>query len=109
MKDIRLFLMVSLLCLCKELKAEGIQVSASPLPFYNQIYSNEIFDIHQDREGYVWIGTTSALSRWNGKKVENFYNDYSHPLLLSDNSITYITDNSHYVWIGTNRGLTLYD
>lgn len=109
MKDIRLFLMISLLCLCKELKAEGIQVSASPLPFYNQIYSNEIFDIHQDREGYVWIGTTSALSRWNGKKVENFYNDYSHPLLLSDNSITYITDNSHYVWIGTNRGLTLYD
>ena len=33
------------------------------LPFFYQLSSNEIFDIYQDREGYLWIGTTNGLAR----------------------------------------------
>ena len=36
------------------------------LPFFYQLSSNEIFDIYQDKEGYLWIGTTNG---WHGMMV----------------------------------------
>ena len=40
------------------------------LPFFYQLSSNEIFDIYQDREGYLWIGTTNGL--WQGMMVSAY-------------------------------------
>ena len=35
--------------------------------------------------------------------------DYKNLNLLTNNSISNIMDNDHYVWIGTMEGLNLYD
>lgn len=45
-------------------------------PFFNQLSSNEIFSIHQDREGYFWIGTTNGLARYDGYQLNTFRTDY---------------------------------
>lgn len=79
------------------------------LPFFYQLSSNEIFDIYQDKEGYLWIGTTNGLARYDGFRLQPFRADYKNLNLLTNNSISNIMDNDHYVWIGTWKGLNLYD
>ncbi len=34
--------------------------------------SSEIYDMHQDQEGYIWFATDKGLSRYNGYEFENF-------------------------------------
>lgn len=79
------------------------------LPFYYELPSNEIFDIYQDREGYIWMGTTDGVARYDGYRIRYFRSDYRDMDLLTDNCSSTITDNTHYVWIGTRKGLNLYD
>lgn len=77
--------------------------------FGDQIASNEIQNIHQDKEGYIWIATTNGLARYDGYRVVNFRSDYKNPHLLADNAIINIDDNDKYVWIATWGGINLYD
>jgi ligand-binding sensor domain-containing protein len=34
--------------------------------------SSEVYDIYQDKEGYIWFATDKGLSRYNGYEFENF-------------------------------------
>lgn len=94
-------------CSCNYVKAQ--HMVARPIPFFYQLYSNEVFDIYQDRTGYLWFGMTSGLARYDGYRLHTFRSNYKHSDLLSDNRVVYITDNDRYVWIATGVGITLYD
>ncbi len=94
-------------CTCSNLYAQHI--ISRKLPFFYELASNEIFDIYQDKEGYLWIGTTNGLARYDGYRLQSFRSDYKDLSLLTDNTISSIADNEQYVWIGTRKGLNLYD
>ncbi|WP_378174130.1 two-component regulator propeller domain-containing protein [Aquimarina sp. SS2-1] len=34
--------------------------------------SSEVYDIYQDKEGYIWFATDKGLSRFNGSEFKNF-------------------------------------
>lgn len=108
MKYILLFtiLLYGLGC-CPSLHAQHIV--SRELPFFYQLPSNEIFDIYQDREGFLWFGTTNGLARYDGFRLQSFRSDYKNLNLLTGNSVSALTDNARYVWIGTRNGLNLYD
>lgn len=84
-------------------------IIAEQMPFFYQLSSNEIWDINQDKDGYLWISTTNGLARYDGYKLQFFRSDYKHPDLLTNNSIGCIADNGSYVWIGTGKGVNLFD
>ena len=46
-------------CTYNDVKAQ--HMVARPIPFFYQLYSNEVFDIYQDRTGYLWFGMTSGM------------------------------------------------
>jgi len=92
-----------------ELSVSAQHMLSRPFPFFNRLSSNEIFNIHQDREGYFWLGTTNGLARYDGYQLNTFRSDYKNQNLLLNNSIMTINDNRLYVWIGTWGGLNLYD
>ena len=91
------------------LSASAQHMFARQFPFFNQLSSNEIFNIYQDREGFFWISTTNGLARYDETQLRTFRSDYKNPNLLADNNISFIGDNSLYVWIGTWKGLSLYN
>lgn len=91
------------------LSANAQHMFSKPFPFFNQLSSNEIFNLHQDREGYFWISTTNGLARYDETQLRTFRSGYKNPNLLMDNNISFIGDNNLYVWIGTWRGLNLFD
>ena len=92
---------------CLNIGAQNLLVR--PYPFVRQLYTNHIYEIFQDQEGYIWIGTTASLQRWDGHWLMNFRNTDEHTHLLADNNISNIADTRQLLWICTRGGLTLYD
>ena len=46
--------------------------------------SNDISAVEQDAYGYLWIGTTKGLNRFDGNSFQQFYSDSSKNSLLGD-------------------------
>lgn len=62
--------------------------------------------LFQDSKGYMWIGTTDGLNRYNGNKFEVFRYSKDKPNSISGNYISAITeDDKGNIWVGTSRGL----
>jgi len=62
--------------------------------------------MHQDKQGYVWIGTDDGLNKYNGSKFETYR--YREELLnsISGNFIPAINeDNKGNLWVGTTSGV----
>jgi signal transduction histidine kinase/DNA-binding response OmpR family regulator/ligand-binding sensor domain-containing protein len=70
-----------------------------------------VYDILQDREGFIWVGTKDGLNRYDGYSFKVFTNDPSNPKSLSSNSINKLFEDSKgRIWVGTeNEGLNIYD
>lgn len=65
--------------------------------------SNTIYDIKQDEKGYLWIGHTKGISRYDGKKFKHYYNN-----IQSSRSLTSIYfDYKGRVWCQNFAGEVL--
>ncbi len=65
--------------------------------------------VHQDREGFIWIGTQNGLNLFNGYTFEVFQSKPSDTNTLSNNWIYSIDeDRDGNLWIGTKQGLNQY-
>lgn len=61
--------------------------------------------IFQDSKGYIWIGTSDGLNRYNGYEYK-IYNYEEGKNSISNNGITDITeDENGYIWVGTVQGM----
>lgn len=70
-----------------------------------------IFDLKQDRKGFIWVATKDGLNRYDGYNFTVFTHDPYNKYSLSSNACsTLLVDRHGRLWIGTlNRGLNLYD
>ncbi len=80
------------------------------LPIMDQLPSNSVFRVFQDREGYMWFGTQDGICRYDGYRMKVFRSDLYNPSLLTSNEISSIVeDYNHNIWIGTYEGLNILD
>jgi len=65
----------------------------------------------QDGRGFLWVGTGSGVSRWDGYRFRNYQVQVGVRGTLPDNDIySMYTDPGGTLWIGTrSRGLVRYD
>ncbi len=72
--------------------------------------SNQIIKMTQDSKGYLWLGTDSGVSRFNGYEFKIYRNERGNPNSLISNRINDIyADNNDIIWIATQNGLCQYD
>lgn len=65
--------------------------------------------IYRDRVGYLWIGTSDGLNRYDGISIKTYKFSLSDPHSLNFNNITAIYEDSKgNLWIGTQEGLNKY-
>jgi ligand-binding sensor domain-containing protein/two-component sensor histidine kinase len=58
--------------------------------------------ILQDKKGFLWIGTTNGLCRYDGSRFQIYKNDPSDTFSLSDNNvISLLLDTENRMWVGT--------
>ena len=66
------------------------------------LLSSEILSLHQDVRDFIWIGTRSGISRYDGRQFENF--EYiGSDRIGAVHSIA--EDKAGTLWIGTETGL----
>lgn len=64
----------------------------------------------QDRQGFVWVGTTTGLNRLEGASVRQFICIPGEINTLSNNMVNcLLEDKRGTIWIGTNFGLNRYN
>lgn len=67
---------------------------------------SQVTAICQDQFGYLWIGTETGLSRFDGLEFENFSTDEGLP----DNEINSIyIDASGEIWVATPKGVAQFN
>ena len=69
-----------------------------------------IFDLVQDKRGFVWMATQNGLNRYDGYNFTIYKNDLNDPYSLSDNFINVLFEDSRQnLWVGTRTGLNRFD
>jgi len=70
-----------------------------------------IFDLLQDRKGFLWFATKDGLNRYDGYTFRAYQNDPFDPFSISGNEIQGLfEDHFGRLWIGTaNSGLDVFD
>jgi ligand-binding sensor domain-containing protein len=71
---------------------------------------NHVLDILQDDKGFIWIGTTDGLNRYDGYRFVNYRNNPDDSTSISDNYIQSLAiDEDGLMWVGTKNGLNIFD
>jgi len=85
------------------LKFERISISEG----LSQSY---VYDIVQDKNGFIWIATQDGLNRYDGKNFVYYRHDSTNRSSIADNFIRKLfIDNKNALWVGTNAGLSRYN
>lgn len=67
--------------------------------------SNQISDILQDKDGFLWVSSKNGLNKYDGYQFENFLYEIDDSNSLSHSEITdMMVDNHGKLWIGTWGG-----
>jgi ligand-binding sensor domain-containing protein len=67
---------------------------------------NWILELYQDRRGFLWIGTSDGLHRYDGYDLKVYRGDPDDPATLADNQVRALLEDGHGdLWVGTRGGL----
>jgi ligand-binding sensor domain-containing protein len=70
----------------------------------------QIHALVQDSQGFLWIGTSDGLNKYDGYTFTIYRHDPTKPTSLSTNVIYAIREDPEGdLWLGTNRGLERFD
>jgi len=85
--------------------------SVAQKPFYRNytvedgLVSSTVYSIHQDRQGFLWFGTESGVSRFDGI----FFRNYGRLEGLGDNEIFFMfEDTKDRIWFFPFNGRLSY-
>jgi signal transduction histidine kinase/ligand-binding sensor domain-containing protein/DNA-binding response OmpR family regulator len=112
MRGISLICLIELCCL---FSLHNVYAQFNALKFKsfvkeNGLSSSNVTSVAQTPDGYLWIGTSDGLNRFDGYTFTVYRNDPHDSTSLSDNNITTLfVDSKGDLWIGTQTsGLSRY-
>jgi ligand-binding sensor domain-containing protein len=73
--------------------------------------NDHVLCINQDSKGFIWIGTTGGLQRYDGLRFKSFTYSLEDDNSISNNAVhaIYEDEKEKVLWIGTEGGLDTYD
>ncbi len=97
--------------LCFFSKAYGQLDKYSLIGIDQGLSQGMVYDMIQDKSGFIWFATKDGLNRYDGYNFKVFTHDGYNPKSISGNVITRVLqDSKGRIWVGTQRdGLNLYD
>jgi len=68
--------------------------------------SIDVYAMLEDAEGFLWVGTSDGVSRYDGGSFVNFTTENG----LADNLVrSILEDRRGNLWFGTSNGISRYD
>jgi len=72
--------------------------------------SNQVFDIRQDRQGFIWLATANGVSRYDGYQFVNYQHSPTRLESLSEGEIhSLYEDRTGTLWLSGSVTLHRYD
>ena len=77
----------------------------------NGLPASLYYSVCQSSDGYLWIGSSSGLVRFDGKRYEIFISEYADTTTIADNVIVDLLEDDHgNLWMGgLYNGLSKYN
>ena len=105
MKQLLLFFFVAIL----HMFASVAYANTGRLYTSNDLTSNQVKVIVQDKYGFIWVGTNYGLNRFDGYIFTSYLCNPNDPTTLQDNGIVKILPyDKESLYVGTNNGLYRY-
>ena len=102
-----LSLIVCLIMFLPAFARESVQYCFRSLDVDDGLSQNTVYQILQDRKGFMWFGTKEGLNRYDGSSFFVYKKENSG---LGKNFITALfEDDEGFIWIGTDGGVFVYD
>src|SRR5690242_12086877 len=73
----------------------------------NGLPSSSVYSIVQTKDGFLWIGTSDGLARFDGIEFER-YTQTDSPALSDPSIFTLLAASDGSLWLGTNSTLVRY-
>lgn len=96
------FLNITLICFLLVYNCKGQQYSFLNYSVEDGLAQSQVFVLESDKDGYIWVGTAGGVSRFDGRKFEN----YSTENGLIDNTVKNIVYYNNCTWIASQYGIT---
>lgn len=72
--------------------------------------NSKIRCVFQDSKGYIWIGTSYGLGRYDGYQIINYLPEVNSKGSISNSFINSICeDKDHNIWVATGFGLNRFN
>lgn len=76
----------------------------------NGFSGNNITCIYKDKRGFLWVGTTKGLNKYDGRDVKVYTHNRNNPHSISNNYIqSIVEDSSGNIWLGTKNGICKFN
>ena len=90
--------------------AQESEIKFSRLTIEDGLSQNSVQCIVQDQAGFIWLGTTEGLNKYDGRSFISYLYEPDNPNSLSENNIRALyLDHSGILWIGTGDGFNRLD
>ncbi len=87
--------------------AQKPQLRFSKVTSAQGLSQSSVHCMTQDLDGFIWMGTTHGLNRYDGKEMVIYRHDRNDPTSILSNRITdVIADSENGLWVGTYGGLS---
>jgi signal transduction histidine kinase/ligand-binding sensor domain-containing protein/DNA-binding response OmpR family regulator len=101
---------VLFIVLLQSVFAQGDQYNFSHLDITNGLSDNQVNSIYKDGKGFMWFGTTSGLSRYDGYKFRVFKHNAKDRNSLGENFVLGIDEGpDNKLWLFTHSGISIYN
>lgn len=76
----------------------------------NGLSHNSVWCLLQDTYGFIWLGSSDGLNRFDGRHFKVYKNDLKNKLSLGNNSVQALCEDANRnLWVGTSKGIFLFD
>lgn len=101
-------LFVFLLALCSDVLYAASDFSFKRYQVEDGLSHNTVWCTMQDKYGFIWVGTSDGLNRYDGRGNKIYRNDLNDDYSLGNNFVSSLLEVDDDIWIGTNNGLYIY-
>lgn len=106
----KLLLLILFFCIISSLSSQKIDSNQiNKLSTEQGLSSNLIYNILQDRKGFIWVATEEGLNKFDGKNFTHFAVNSGRYSLSHNRAQTLLLAPDGNIWTGTSDGLNIYD
>lgn len=90
--------------------AEAQTVGFRQISYDDGLSNNTVNCIRKSSKGFLWVGTSLGLNRYDGFRIRSYFNDPENASSLPDNNVMEIQEDAQgMLWLNTPKGYTVFD